>query len=107
MASDGGFAHATAMIRRRRQRLSQGPSGFFHFTNSQHRSSISGFGEGNYVRLKDEYGRVWRGTAEVLEDHTVFYRFRSDAGKVISGVSDGYGILLRDERGQIWRGYVF
>jgi hypothetical protein len=94
------------MIRRRRTRQHQPPSGYFQFGNSQHRT-ISGYGEGSYVRLKDEFGKVWRGTAEVLEDRTVFYRFRSDAGKVISGVSDGYGILLRDERGQIWRGYVF
>lgn len=94
------------MIRRRRTRLPQAPSGYFHFSNIQHRS-ISGFGEGNFVRLKDEKGMIWRGTAEVLEDRTVFYRFRNGDGKVISGVSDGYGILLRDERGQTWRGYVF
>lgn len=94
------------MIRRRRVRQAQVPSGYFHFSNTQHRS-ISGFGEGNYVRLKDENGDIWRGTAEMLDDRSVLYRFRNGTGKTISGVSDGYGILLRDERGQIWRGYVF
>lgn len=95
------------MIRRRRVRQSQeqAPSGYFHFSNTQHRT-ISGFGEGNCVRLKDENGDIWRGMAEVRDDRSVFYRFRNGDGKVISGVSDGYGILLRDERGQTWRGYV-
>lgn len=94
------------MIRRRRARQVHAPSGFFHFSNINQRS-ISGYGDGSYVRLKDENGDVWRGTAEVLEDRTVSYRFRNGSGKTISGVSDGYGILLRDERGQTWRGYVF
>jgi hypothetical protein len=95
------------MIRRRRVRQSYAaPCGYFHFSDSQHRS-ISGFGDGDCVRLKDDKGDVWRGTAEVRDDRSVFYRFRNGSGKVISGVSDGYGILLRDERGQMWRGYVF
>ncbi len=100
------MVHARAMIRRRRTKQLQAPSGFFSFSNSQHRT-ISGYGDGGYVRLKDDQGNIWRGTAETREDRSVFYRFRNDAGKVISGVLDGYGILLRDERGQIWRGYVF
>lgn len=71
------------------------------------RRNTGAFGDGNYVRLKDEQGNVWRGTAEVLEDNSVYYRFRNIDGKVISGMSDGYGMLLRDERGKIWRGYIF
>ena len=102
----GHWVHARTMIRRRRIRQNQTHSGYFSFSNSQHRT-ISGFGEGNYVQLKDDKGDVWRGTAEVLDDRSVAYRFRNGVGKTISGTSDGYGILLRDERGQIWRGYVF
>ena len=93
------------MLPRRKLRQIQAPSGYFQFSNIQHRT-ISGFGDGNDVRLKDENGDQWRGTAEVRDDRSVFYRFRNDKGKVISGFSDGYGILLRDERGQTWRGYV-
>ncbi len=86
------------MLLRRRIRQAKVPSGYLHFSNLQHRI-ISGFGEGSDVRLRDENGDTWRGTAEVRDDRSVFYRFRNDNGKVISGASDGYGILLRDERG--------
>jgi len=92
-----------AMTRRRKTRLA--PTGFFNIQNQTQR--ISGFGSGDFVRLKDEQGELWRGTAELLDDNTIFYRFRNSAGRVISGASDGYGIRLRDERGQVWRGYVF
>ncbi|MFN7919593.1 MAG: hypothetical protein U0Q16_05825 [Bryobacteraceae bacterium] len=91
------------MLRRRRRHA---PTGFFHFSSTQYRS-VSGFGDGEHIRLKDEQGNVWRGTAEVLEDNTVRYRFRNAEGRTISGVADGYGILLRDDRGQVWRGYVY
>lgn len=86
--------------------MRQAPSGFFQF-QSQGKSSVSGFGTADYVRLKDDQGNVWRGAAEVMDDESIFYRFRNVDGKTISGRSDGYGILLRDERGQIWRGYVY
>lgn len=106
IASHAVLSDDQFMIRRRRTREAQAPSGYFHFSNSQ-QASISGYGEGDFVRLKDEKGTIWRGSAEVRDDHSIYYRFRSGDGKVISGVSDGYGILLRDERGQSWRGYVF
>jgi len=93
------------MIRRRRSR-SRAPSGFYHFENLYHRS-VSGFGDGDFIRLKDEFGNVWRGSAEMEDDETIRYRFRDSTGRTISGMSDRFGILLRDDRGQTWRGYVF
>jgi len=90
----------------RRNRQTKAPSGYFQFSSFEH-LTISGYGEGDFVRLKDEQGHVWLGIADVRDDRSVFYRFRRGDGKVISGVSDGYGIVLRDERGQTWRGYVF
>jgi hypothetical protein len=68
---------------------------------------MAGFGDGDYIRLRDEFGGVWRGTADVQDDEIVRYRFRNDAGRTITGVSDRYGITLRDDRGVTWRGYVF
>jgi hypothetical protein len=92
------------MVLRRRGR--RAPSGFFHFSSGPGRS-VSGFGDGENIRLRDERGRVWRGTSEVLDDQTVRYRFRDGNGRTISGVADGDGILLRDEKGNVWRGYAY
>ena len=93
------------MIYRRRRSRTGLPSGFFRFEGAG-RKQVFGFGDGDYIRLRDEYGNVWRGTAERQGDDTVRFRFRDAEGKSISGVADGYGILLRDERGNVWRGFV-
>jgi hypothetical protein len=93
------------LYRRRRARLSRVPGGFYRIENG-HRS-VSGFGDGEYVRLRDENGAIWRGTAEPQGDDTVRYRFRDSNGNVISGISDRFGILLRDEHGNTWRGFVY
>lgn len=67
---------------------------------------LQGYGDGEYIRLKDERGREWRGQAEVFES-MVRYQFRDDDGNSISGVSDGgSGITLRDAKGNTWRGFV-
>jgi hypothetical protein len=86
--------------------LRSAPAGFFRFDNGDRRA-LTGFGDGDFVRLKDEFGQLWRGSAEVQDDETIRYRFRNDAGRTITGVSDRYGITLRDDRGATWRGYVY
>ncbi len=93
------------MIYRRRRARSGLPSGFFRLEGTG-RKTVFGFGDGDWIRLRDEYGNVWRGTAEKQGDDAVRYRFRDSAGKMITGIADGYGILLRDERGNTWRGFV-
>ena len=93
------------MIRRRRPR-SRSQSGHYYFETVNHRV-ITGYGDSQYVRLRDEFGNVWQGSAEPQDDDTVRYRFRDQHGKMISGVSDTNGILLRDEKGHTWRGYVY
>ncbi len=80
------------------------PGGFHRFQNDQ-KQSVCGFGEGDYIRLRDEFGTVWRGSAE-KEDQHIRYRFRDSKGRSISGISDRYGGLLRDENGTTWRGFV-
>lgn len=95
------------MIRRRRVRQRNASrAGYFQF-ESIHQQHMTGFGDGDFVRLRDEFGTMWRGTAELQDDDTVRYRFRDDAGRSITGVSDRYGITLRDDRGVTWRGYMF
>jgi hypothetical protein len=82
------------------------PNGFYRF-ESIHQRSVGGFGDGDFIRLRDENGNVWRGQADVQDDETIRYRFRDSNGKTISGISDRFGILLRDEKGNTWRGYVY
>jgi hypothetical protein len=65
-----------------------------------------GYGEGDFVRLRDEFGNVWNGVAEPQGDNVVRFRFRDEKGKSITGISDSFGIVLRDEKGNTWRGFV-
>jgi len=65
-----------------------------------------GYGEGDFVRLRDEFGNVWNGVAEPQDNNLVRFRFRDQTGKSITGISDSFGIVLRDEKGNTWRGFV-
>lgn len=93
------------MIYRRRKRTSLG-NGFYRFESLKSRHTIYGAAYGEYIRLRDEFGNVWRGEAEIQEDDSVRYRFRDGNGQVISGVADDYGIVLRDSKGNTWRGFI-
>lgn len=93
------------MIYRRRRRRTGVRSGFYRFENQQRRT-VSGFGEGDFVTLRDEYGNVWRGQAEQMEDNSIRLFFRDPDGNRISGMSDEHGVILRDESGNTWRGFI-
>jgi len=93
------------MIYRKRRGAGSVRGGYYRFETSTH-SSVSGFGDGDFIRLRDEYGNTWRGMAERQDDNTVRYRFRDSKGKTVSGISDDYGIILRDQTGNVWRGFV-
>ena len=67
---------------------------------------MSGFGDGDFIRLRDEFGNEWRGQAEKNADNAVRYRFRDSLGHFITGIGDGYGVTLRDEHGNTWRGFI-
>lgn len=90
--------------RRKRSRL---PGGFYQLESNHSPTSMYGFGEGEFVRLRDEHGGLWQGSVELLFDDTVRYRFRDARGRSITGISDRFGILLRDEKGNTWRGFVY
>jgi hypothetical protein len=83
------------------------PGGFYQLESSASPQQMSGFGDGEFVRLRDEKGETWQGTVEVQNEDTIRYRFRNKHGRSISGLADSSGILLRDERGNTWRGFVF
>ena len=83
------------------------PGGYYHLESSSSPQRMYGFGEGDFVRLRDEHGDTWQGSVEVQCENILRFRFRNSKGRSISGLSDSNGILLRDERGNTWRGFVF
>ncbi|HUQ95091.1 MAG TPA: hypothetical protein VM120_25665 [Bryobacteraceae bacterium] len=89
-----------------RRKRSGATGGFYRFEDLRTKSVLYGSGFGDFIRLRDEFGNVWRGEAEQMSDETVRYRFRDSNGKTISGLSDSYGIVLRDDKGNTWRGFV-
>ena len=80
------------------------PAGFYHLQSTGR--SMTGFGDGDFIRLRDEDGQVWQGTVDVSGDESLRYRFRDEKGNDISGYSDDFGVLLRDGKGRTWRGYI-
>ena len=82
------------------------PGGHFHLEEEKTKTRVSGYGHGDHIRLKDEYGNVWIGTAVRNDDNSVQYRFRSGKNKSLTGIAEGEAVTLRDERGATWKGFV-
>jgi hypothetical protein len=89
---------------RKRARL---PGGFFHLEEEKTKTRVSGYGHGDHIKLKDEYGNVWHGSAERNQDNSIVYRFHDGKGRRLSGVSDDNVVVtLRDDKGNTWKGVV-
>jgi hypothetical protein len=88
---------------RKRPRL---PGGFFHLEEEKTRTRAFGYGHGDHIKLEDEYGTEWHGSAERNDDNSVTYRFRTSNGASLSGVSTDAVVVLRDGRGNTWKGFV-
>ena len=88
---------------RKRQRL---PGGFFHLEDEKTKTRVFGYGHGDHIKLKDEYGNVWLGSATRTDDNSIQYRFRDGRGNSLSGVSNDAVVTLRDGRGNTWKGFV-
>ncbi len=82
------------------------PGGFFHLEEEKTKTRAFGYGHGDHIKLKDEYGNVWRGSAVRNPDNSVVYRFRDSGGHSLTGVSDNVTVTLRDEKGRTWKGFV-
>ena len=98
--------HNEYVIYRRKRVHNQVPGGFFSFEEEASKTRLHGFGHGDHIRLRDEFGNIWRGSAEKSHGDAVRYTFRDANGRTITGVSDSFGITLRDERGKTWRGFM-
>jgi hypothetical protein len=94
------------MIYSRQRKRLRIPGGFFHLEEEKTRTRVFGFGHGDMIKLKDEYGNIWRGSATRNPDNSVVYRFRDGMGHSLSGVSNDAVVTLRDERGNTWKGFV-
>ena len=94
------------MIYSKQRKRSAMPGGYFHLEEEKTKTRVSGFGHGDHIKLKDEYGNIWRGSAMRNEDNSVAYRFRDDSGHTLSGVSDNMVVTLCDEKGRTWKGFV-
>lgn len=94
------------MIFTKQRRLSGLPGGYFHLEEEKTKVRVAGYGYGDNIRLKDEYGNVWIGSAVRNPDDSIVYRFRNHRGKTLSGVAEGEAVTLRDEVGSTWKGFV-
>ena len=94
------------MIYTRQRKRMQLPGGYFHLEEERTKTRVSGYGHGDHIKLKDEYGNIWRGSAMRNPDNSVAYRFRDDKGRTLTGVSDSVVVTLRDEKGNTWKGVV-
>jgi hypothetical protein len=97
---------AHGKIYQRKGRRVQLPGGYFHLEDEKTKTRVDGYGHGDHIKLRDEYGNIWRGSAARNPDNSVVYRFRDAKGHSMSGVSHGSTVTLRDERGNTWKGFV-
>jgi hypothetical protein len=82
------------------------PGGYFNLQEEKTKTRVSGYGHGDFIKLRDEYGNVWLGSAETVADNSIVYRFRNGTGQTLTGISSGLVVTLRDEKGNTWRGAV-
>lgn len=94
------------MIYRKQRKRTQVPEGFFNLEDEKTKTRVSGYGHGDHIKLTDEYGNVWSGSATRNADNSICYQFRDAKGRIVSGASENMVITLRDVKGNIWKGFV-
>lgn len=80
--------------------------GYFHLENEKTKSRANGFGYGDSIKIQDDYGNIWRGSAEKRDDDGVYYHFRCSNGRVLTGMSSSFVVILHDDRGETWKGFI-
>ena len=93
-------------MEKRKNKHRREPGGYFSLQEEKTKTRVSGYGHGDFIKLKDEYGNVWLGSATRSDDNSVVYRFRDGKGRTLSGVSDNVTVTLRDGKGKTWKGFI-
>src|SRR5258708_29305346 len=91
-------------MKTRKSKHKREPGGYFSLQEEKTKTRVSGYGHGDFIKLKDEYGNVWLGSAENIADNSIVYRFRDGKGKTLTGISSGVVVTLRDEKRNTWPG---
>lgn len=94
------------MIYRRSSKHSRGSLGFLVLEEEKTKRRISGFDSGGSVKLKDDNGNTWNGTAESGPDNIVYYRLTDSDGRRLTGLASQFVIVFHDDGGNTWRGFV-
>lgn len=80
--------------------------GYHAFRIENHkREVLTGFGDGDFIRLHDQAGNEWHGSAERQGD-TIRLMFRDGRGRYATGIANNMGVMLKDDKGNVWRGYL-
>ncbi len=94
------------MIYQRSSKYSHGSLAFLVLEQEKTKRRISGFDSGGCVKLRDESGNTWNGTAESGPDNIVYYRLTDGEGRRLTGLATQFVIVFRDDGGNTWRGFV-
>ena len=94
------------MIYSKLRKRARVPGGYFHLEEEKTKTRVFGYGHGDHIKLTDEYGNIWRGSAVRNSDNSIAYRFRDAKGRTLSGISDNLVVTLRDEKGNTWKGVI-
>jgi hypothetical protein len=105
-AGGDGSYNPEGMIYRKKSKQHSLPGGYFHLESEKSKTRVNGFGYGDHIKLKDEYGNIWRGTAEKRDDDEVYYSFKASNGRTLTGVSNSFVVILRDDHGETWKGFI-
>jgi hypothetical protein len=89
-----------------RPRRTPSTGGFFHLEEEKTRARVFGYGHDDHIKLTDDMGNTWVGSAERAEDNSVTYRFRDARGRRLTGISHSMVVILRDEKGSTWKGFL-
>lgn len=93
------------MIYQKLNRRMSAKHDFIQLQDERTKGWLRGSGDETFVRLRDEHGNVWAGTAERGPDNLVYYHLRDTTGRPMSGVATSYTRVFRQGK-NTWKGIV-
>ncbi len=92
------------MLYQRKTRLKSYGQGSIHLEEESSKLRVSGYGNGDFVSLKDEFGTTWAGFSYRGEDNRTYYHVTNPDGKRMTGVANDSSISFRDDSGRLFKG---